>query len=253
MLVGFLRPLRGLVGSRGWVPRVVLEDSLHPWLQACGPPGLMERERRWRRLGPEGEGVRRSGGRVCHGGSMRASGRRATRRRGPVQPIGIGMHRSRWVDRIARRSRPPAVAGRTTPAMPAPLPPRPVHCAACGTSFSVPARAVSFRCPKCTAPYSVDDVVVSHAQWNGAIQTDGCVHIALGAHYRARSLHVTEHLYVEGVVDSANAACGGTAHLASSARWRGDCRAARLVVEEGAVIEGGYFEIGAGARSLPAA
>lgn len=129
--------------------------------------------------------------------------------------------------------------------MPQPLPPRPVHCAACGTSFTVSARAVSFRCPKCTAPYSVSDVVVSHAQWNGAIQTDGCVHIARGAQYRASSLHVTEHLHVEGKVESNSVACGGTAYFAATAHWKGDCRAATLIVEEGAIIEGGYFEIGA--------
>jgi hypothetical protein len=139
--------------------------------------------------------------------------------------------------------------------MPQPLPPRPVHCAACGTSFAVSARAVSFRCPKCTAPYSVSDVVVSHAQWNGAIQTDGCVHIAPGAQYRARSLHVTEHLYVEGTVESNSAACGGTAYLTTTSRWKGDCRAAKLVVEAGAIIDGGFFEIGTpkDLRSRPAA
>lgn len=125
--------------------------------------------------------------------------------------------------------------------------PAPTHfnivCNACFTRFAVSAKAKSARCPGCTEPWQTGDIALARGAGLSSVRTAGVVHVQPGAHFRGRSVYGASGMYVEGRVEASACSGGAIVHLAPGARWRGDMRAESLVVEDGAIIEGGFFEI----------
>lgn len=93
-------------------------------------------------------------------------------------------------------------------------------------------------------PLAIGDVRLSTGVCAAAIRVVGGVFIERAARYLGRQLVATAGMVVDGTIES-DARCGGTVRLGPYSRWKGSCRALSLVVEEGAVIEGGYFSVGA--------
>lgn len=120
---------------------------------------------------------------------------------------------------------------------------RSVQCYHCAHRFAVGAKAISLPCPACHRHLHVDDVTVRNAHGVTRVQTCGRVLVERRGRLIARLIQAHEGLVVHGVLDG-NVISGGPVVLASSARWKGDCRAPRLVVEPGAEIHGGWFCIG---------
>ena len=127
---------------------------------------------------------------------------------------------------------------------PAIVPQREIHCVACGFDFQVSARALTMRCPRCTVPWTVGDMIVSRGCSTSSVQTVGTIHVEHAAYFKGRTLYASHELYVDGKVDATSGGGGDVVHLSHRSRWKGDVRARRLVVEPGAIIEGGYFQVG---------
>lgn len=79
--------------------------------------------------------------------------------------------------------------------------------------------------------------------WSGPIETCGRVVIGPDARLSTRLIAAAESIEVYGDVTS-RLACLGSVHLNAGSVLKGDCVAAQLAVESGAVIKGGYFEVG---------
>jgi hypothetical protein len=122
-------------------------------------------------------------------------------------------------------------------------PTRSIACPCCGHGFDVSERALSLRCPRCTTPLAIGDVCLRTGVCAAAIRAVGRVMIERAARFCGRHMVATAGLIVDGSIES-EAWCGGTVRLGPAARWKGSCRAPALIVEEGAVIEGGYFAVG---------
>lgn len=107
---------------------------------------------------------------------------------------------------------------------------------------------MSLRCPRCTTPLAIGDVALRVGVCAATIRAVGRVLVERAARYVGVQVVATTGIDVEGTLES-DAWCGGTVRLGPAARWKGACRARALVVEEGAVIEGGHFSVGPGARN----
>ena len=137
---------------------------------------------------------------------------------------------------------PPAPHSHALPDGPAPK--HTVRCSACDHRFDVSPKALTLRCPRCTAPMSIGDVVLTAGACCSMIQAVGQVFIGPFARFKGRVLRATGAMRVEGRVETSEASCGETFTLVSGSRWKGNCRAPRMIVEEGAVIDGGFFRVG---------
>lgn len=119
---------------------------------------------------------------------------------------------------------------------------RQVRCYACGHAFGVGAKAVTARCPECTKHLNLRDVVIKRGAMLSRVETCGRIVVARKASLNAQRIVAGEGILVEGRCD-ADAVSGGTVRLARRARWKGDCAAPAIVVEPGALIEGGRFSV----------
>lgn len=79
--------------------------------------------------------------------------------------------------------------------------------------------------------------------WSGALETCGRVVIGPTARLRTRSIAASESVDVGGDV-ATRLTSRGLVRLRDGSVFQGECVAACLEVQEGAVIKGGYFEIG---------
>ncbi len=127
--------------------------------------------------------------------------------------------------------RPPLVAFH--PKGPRPPQRRKVYCPACRHGFELSRRAVTVRCPKCTAPLAFDDLQLSQ-RVEGAVTTMG--HVVLGA-----SSSVAARLTC-GMLSSAGrfegkATVYGTVTLEPGSRTSGELTARSLTVQRGATCD----------------
>lgn len=124
-------------------------------------------------------------------------------------------------------------------------PERIVVCYHCRGEIAVPAAARTASCPSCYKGIVLDDLSVREGGggMSGRLYTCGKVTIHKKARAVTRQVEAGGGVEVDGVLE-AKVNSGGTVVVGAKARVKGDCSAPSLVVEEGAVIEGGFFRIG---------
>jgi hypothetical protein len=121
---------------------------------------------------------------------------------------------------------------------------RAVLCYHCNKTIDVPSAARTASCPKCNKGIVLDDLRVKDAGWAGKLTTCGKVTVDRKARAVTRSVEAGSGVDVNGVLE-AKVQSGGTITLASTSRVKGDFSAPTMVIQPGAVIEGGFFRIGA--------
>ncbi len=108
----------------------------------------------------------------------------------------------------------------------------------------MPAAARTASCPVCYKGIVLDDLAVREgAGMSSRLATCGKVTIHKKARAVTRHVEAGAGVEVDGVLE-AKVNSGGTVVVGAKARVKGDFSAPSLVVEEGAVIEGGFFRIG---------
>lgn len=119
---------------------------------------------------------------------------------------------------------------------------REVRCYHCGLRFDVPTAAMTSSCPRCSRHLGVRDLVIGGTHWAGALQT--CGRLWIRARGRAGGNVAVAGLgaRIEGTLDGPLLA-GGAVEIASTATIRGGVIAPALVIEDGARILGGSFEV----------
>ena len=128
------------------------------------------------------------------------------------------------------------------------LPERTVLCYHCKRNVRVPLMARSSSCPMCFKGLTLDDLQVRANGFSGRLNTCGKVTVEKKARAVTRSVEVSSGIDVLGSLE-AKLTSFGPVYFGPGARMKGDCQAPSLVVELGAVIEGGFFRIGAAAVS----
>lgn len=120
---------------------------------------------------------------------------------------------------------------------------RSIRCYHCDASVHVPASAQSASCTSCGKHLNLNDVIVSTGGFGTSLATCGTLVVDRKARLVTRAVAASEELEVRGTLN-AKVSCGGRLVLGNHATIKGDCKAKTLKVEPGAIIEGGYFEIG---------
>jgi Polymer-forming cytoskeletal len=131
--------------------------------------------------------------------------------------------------------------------------PRTVTCYHCGAPIESTAAARSTSCPTCNKRIVLDDMLIEVAtMWSGPIETCGRVIIGPAARLSTRLIAAAESIEISGIVTS-RLSCKGLVSLNTGSTFKGDCQAAALEVERGAVLSG-FFQVGAvNAAPSPAA
>lgn len=117
-----------------------------------------------------------------------------------------------------------------------------VQCYHCQRRFEVSGRAMSTSCPGCHKPVIVQDVIVTGLKTTQKLQTCGRVVIKSRGRVIAGLIQAQGGVEVHGALNG-DVASGGPIVIGSKARWKGNCRAPTLLVQLGAKIESGFFEI----------
>lgn len=120
---------------------------------------------------------------------------------------------------------------------------RRITCYHCEHENLVPASAQSTACRSCGKHLNLNDVVVTAGGLGASLATCGRLIVDRKARLVTRAVTAGEALEVRGTLN-AKVSCGGRLVLGNRASVKGDCKAKTLQVEPGAIIEGGYFEIG---------
>lgn len=123
------------------------------------------------------------------------------------------------------------------------------RCYACGHDMEVSPRAVTVRCPKCTKGLNLDDIIVQKGFSGAKAQTCGTVQVRRKARLMASAVEASAGVQVLGALEG-NVVTAGPMHIGPYGKFKGNCKAQTLIVDYGARIEGGYFEIsGAAAQN----
>lgn len=118
--------------------------------------------------------------------------------------------------------------------------PRAVRCIHCAETMHVSTKAETATCPRCYKRQTVQDVIVDTEKMGARVETTGILFIKKKGRVWAPGVKAGEAVEVLGEL-KANVETKGHVVIGETARWRGDCKARLLVVEEGARIEGGFF------------
>ncbi len=120
---------------------------------------------------------------------------------------------------------------------------RAVACVHCRAPMRVAAKAQSATCPKCYKRQTVEDVVIDTDRTGSRVETTGILFIKRKGRVWAPGVRAGDAVEVLGEL-KADVVTHGHVVIGESARWRGDCTARLLIVEDGARIDGGFFRIG---------
>lgn len=126
--------------------------------------------------------------------------------------------------------------------MPQPAAQRAIQCYLCRRRFDISARAMTVSCPGCSRQLKVEDIVITNTQSYTRLQTCGRIVVKPKGRIIADLVEAHEGIEVRGVME-AKAVRSGPVFIGPRAKWKGDCRATSLVVESGAVVQGGNFVI----------
>jgi len=119
-----------------------------------------------------------------------------------------------------------------------------VYCYLCGHPIQVGGRTMSTSCPGCNKPVIVEDIVVK--DYRGVVKLETCGKLIVKRRGRVSAQQrvvAHEGIEVEGVLHCKQALTAGKVWIGPKAEWRGDLQAPTLIVEEGAKLERGYFEV----------
>lgn len=123
-----------------------------------------------------------------------------------------------------------------------PTPPKRIVCSHCGHDFVVGGRAMTLTCPSCYQPLTLEDVIVKTVRWGGRIETCGMLVVERRGQVFAKSVRSSLGIEIAGVLQ-ADVRTNGPVIIRDRARFKGDCAAPRIHIEEGAIVEGGKFSI----------
>lgn len=119
---------------------------------------------------------------------------------------------------------------------------RRARCYHCGGSFEASPKAITASCPSCHRQCTTQDVTIKMLHWGGNIQSCGLVTIARRAKAVTQLCVASAGVRVLGSLE-ATILSGGPVFLAKTAIVRGGVVAPSLVVERGAVLEGGIVQV----------
>lgn len=119
---------------------------------------------------------------------------------------------------------------------------RSVVCYHCQRVIDVGVKALTASCPLCSKRVVVQDIIVKAELVDREIRTCGSVVVERKARLACNLLEASGSIEVLGEIDAA-VISHSHVFVGAKARWRGACRAPFLVVEPGAQILGGRFEI----------
>lgn len=119
------------------------------------------------------------------------------------------------------------------------------RCFACGGDFVASTRAVSARCPHCGRSVALQDIVITGPRWMGTVQTCGRVIVERKGKLVASLVETGAGVAVLGAIE-ARVVSQGFVLLGAKGKWKGDCRAVTILMEPGAQVDGGKFEIAGG-------
>lgn len=120
---------------------------------------------------------------------------------------------------------------------------RSVRCYRCQAPFVASARAIVLTCPHCYQRVHIEDVVVRGNHHANSVETCGKILVAprgwlmAGVVIAAGGIEVLGRLHAKYVQS-------GPVFLAAGATWRGSLLAPSIVIEPGASVEDGLFDIG---------
>ncbi|MBX3380511.1 MAG: polymer-forming cytoskeletal protein [Phycisphaeraceae bacterium] len=117
---------------------------------------------------------------------------------------------------------------------------RGVLCVHCRVPMNVAQKAESATCPTCYKRQTVRDVVVDSDRSGGRVETTGILFIKRKGRVWAPGVRAGDAVEVLGEL-KADVVTHGHVVIGETARWRGDCTAKILIVEDGARIDGGFF------------
>jgi hypothetical protein len=123
---------------------------------------------------------------------------------------------------------------------------RTVRCIHCRAEVTFPFAARSASCPMCFKGLILDDLLVRDNGYSGRLTTCGKITVDKRARAISRCVEASAGVEIQGILE-AKVMTHGPVHVCKGGRMKGDCEARSLVVELGAVIEGGFFRIGANA------
>jgi cytoskeletal protein CcmA (bactofilin family) len=124
------------------------------------------------------------------------------------------------------------------------VPERIVRCYHCRAEVRLPAAARSASCPLCFKGLILDDLTVKESGYSTKLLTCGKVTVERKARAVTRSVEACAGVEILGSLE-AKVLSHGPVYIGPGARMKGDCEARSLLVAPGAVIEGGFFRIGA--------
>jgi cytoskeletal protein CcmA (bactofilin family) len=119
-----------------------------------------------------------------------------------------------------------------------------VMCYHCQAVFAIGGKALSATCPNCYKRVTLHDLVFRGEHLGQRVQTCGIVFVDYSGRVNAPVVEATEAVEVLGQLDARAVTSLGHVVIGASARWKGDCKAKVLVVQDGATIDGGFFQIG---------
>ena len=118
---------------------------------------------------------------------------------------------------------------------------RTVTCYRCAKALTVSGYAESASCPHCAGNLRLLPIEITKGHWGTSIMTTESVHVHPQAKLIANLVIASHNILIEGVVQ-AMCICGGTATLTPTAELKGGIRAAQLIIQPGAKIEGSIVE-----------
>lgn len=118
---------------------------------------------------------------------------------------------------------------------------RSVICYRCAQSSTVSGFAESSSCPHCAGNLRLLPIDIPDGHWGSSIMTTESILIQPQAKVIANLLIASQDIRIEGAVQGM-CICGGTATITSTGELKGGVRAATLIIEPGATIEGSIVE-----------
>ncbi|MBX9735471.1 MAG: polymer-forming cytoskeletal protein [Phycisphaerales bacterium] len=129
---------------------------------------------------------------------------------------------------------------------------RTVLCVCCASWFRVPEAAMVLTCPCCYKRVRVEDITIDTVDHRHRLETCGVLRVRRRAVLNAGELRVGAAIIVEdGGRVQTRIASSFKLQLHARAQWAGDCEAAYLTIDPGAIVESGRFTITPPAQLAP--
>ncbi len=120
---------------------------------------------------------------------------------------------------------------------------RSVRCYRCQAPFAASARAIVLTCPHCYQRVHIEDVVIRGNHHANSVETCGRILVAPRGWLMAGVVIAADGIEVLGRLH-AKYVQSGPVFLGAGASWRGSLLAPSIVIEPGAAVEDGLFDIG---------